>query len=232
MVGLARFRAEARAIWNDIPARFREGALLMVHPEAEPDPEHPEVFFLGACEPQFAALEDALAASGDPRTGDRQSLLHVWHGSFEQMAARANAFDWRGELEETILHELTHHWEQRAGLDALDRFDAAQIINFRRLRGHPAPMYFWRDGEPWHDERWHIDGDVFVEVDGEPPWTVMGEDGAPVTCTPDPIDGWATVEGCGALFDGARGDLIVAPRPAERVGPLRRVWRRFFGESE
>lgn len=228
---LRRFRAEAEAVWEGIPERFREGALLMVHPEAEPDPEYPDVFFLGACEAAFAALEDAHAASGDYRQGDRQSLLHVWFGSFVEMAARAQAFDWVGELEETILHELTHHWEHRAGLDGLDRFDAAQIINFRRLRGLEAPMYYWRDGEPWADKRWHIDGDVFVEVDGPPPWTVRAEDGGTARAVPDPIDGWATLPGRGAPFDGRRGDLIVAPRRPEPVGLLRRLWRRLRGRA-
>lgn len=231
---LRRFRAEAETVWRGIPARFREGALLMVHPEAEPDPdpEHGDVFLLGACEPQFAALEDAFAASGDPRTAERQSILHVWYGSFVEMEARAVEFDWRGELEETILHELTHHWEQRAGLDALDRFDAAQMQNFRRHRGHAVPLYYWRDGEPWSDGRWHIDGDVFVEVDGPPPWTVVAEDKREITCEPDPDDGFATLPGRGAVFDGARGDLIVAPRAVERQGILQRAWRRLFGESD
>lgn len=229
---LRRFRAAAETFWRGIPAKFRQGALLMVHAEAEPDPEHGDVFLLGACEPQFAALEEAFAAAGDPRPGDRQSILHLWYGSFVEMQARAVSFDWQGELHETILHELTHHWEQRAGLDALDRFDAAQIINFARLRGQRPPMYFWRDGEAWGEGRWHIDGDVFVEVDGPPPWTVMGEDGREVVCSPEPDDGFATVAGRGAIFDGARGDLIVAPRAVERPGVLRRMWRRVFGEGE
>lgn len=219
------FRAEAGAVWDAIPTHFRDGAILLVHPEAEPDPVHEAVFFLGACESAFGPLEDALAASGDYRQGDRQSVLHVWFGSFVEMQARALDFDWPYELEETILHELTHHWEHRAGLDGLDRFDAAQIINFRRLRGLAAPMYFWRDGEPWDGGRWHIDGDVFVEVDGPPPWRVRAEDGAEVDATPDPADGWATLPGRGAVFDGRRGDLIVAPRPVERPGLGQRLWR-------
>lgn len=222
---LAAFRAEAEAVWAAIPAHFRDGAILLVHPEAEPDPEYESVFFLGACESAFAPLEDALAASGDYRQGDRQSVLHVWFGSFVAMRDQSLDFDWPYELEETILHELTHHWEHRAGLDGLDRFDAAQLTNFQRLRGLAVPMYFWRDGEPWPDGRWHIDGDVFVEVDGPPPWTVRAEDGQAVEAEPDPLDGWATLLERGALFDGRRGDLVVAPRPPERPGLGRRIWR-------
>ncbi len=223
------FRAEAEAVWDAIPDHFRDGAILLIHPEAEPDPEYESVFFLGACESAFGPLEDALAASGDYRPGDRQSVLHIWFGSFVEMAARAVDFDWPYELEETILHELTHHWEHRAGLDGLDRFDAAQLTNFRRLRGQAVPMYFWRDGEPWAGGRWHIDGDVFVEVDGPPPWTVRAEDGETVTAEPDPMDGWATLYERGAIFDGRRGDLIVAPRPPDRSGPLRRLGRWLRG---
>jgi len=224
-LGMEAFRAEAEAVWEAIPEHFRDGAILMLHPEAEPDPEYASVFFLGACEPAFAPLEDALAASGDYRQGDRQSVLHIWFGSFVEMAARAVDFDWPYELEETILHELTHHWEHRAGLDGLDRFDAAQIINFQRLRGLAVPMYFWRDGEPWPDGRWHIDGDVFVEVPGPPPWAVVADDGERLEVEPDPMDGWATVPEAGAAFDGRRGDLIVAPEPPERLGWAGRIWR-------
>lgn len=228
---LTAFEAEAEAVWANVPEHFRVGALLMLHEEAEPDPENPEVFFLGACEAQFALLEDALAANGDPRPAERQSLLHIWYGSFVEMAARARSFDWLYELEETILHELTHHWEYRAGLDGLDRFDAAQLINFRRLRGLAVPLYYWRDGEPHPDGRWHIDGDVFVEVDGPPPWRVQADDGEWLDCEPHPEDGFATIEGGGAPFDGHRGDLIVARRPAERIGLLRRWWRRLTGRG-
>lgn len=202
--------------------------MLLVHEEAEPDPEHPDVFLLGACEPACAALEDALAAAGDLRPAEKQSVLHLWYGSFVAMAERARAFNWACELEETILHELTHHWEQRAGLDGLDRFDAAQVENFRRLRGCRVLPGFWRDGEAWHDGRWHIDGDVFVEVDGPPPWTVLDGLGQQVQAVPDECSGIATLPGHGAMFDGERGDLVVAPRPRPRAGLLRRFanWLR------
>lgn len=229
---LRRFKQHARRFWDAIPARFREGAVLMIHDEPNPDPELDEVYFFGMCEPAFAALEDAVAASGDPRPSERQSLVHVWYGSFAETAARARQFDWRGELEETILHELTHHWEHRAGLDGLDRFDAAQLINFGRLRGLAAPLYFWRDGEPDGDHAWIIDADRFVEVEGPPPWTVdPGDGGPPVTCEPDPYDGFATIPGRGAALDGAQGDLIVAPRLPERPTLWQRV-RRLFGRDD
>ncbi len=224
----SRFRQLAERYWARIPERFRDGAILLVHDEAFPDEHNPGVFLLGACEPAFPNLEEGYAAAADPRAGDRQSLVHVWHGSFRAMAERALEFDWEYELEETLLHELLHHWEGRAGLDGLDRFDEAQIVNFQRVRGFDVPWGFWRDGEPAGSHRWHIDGDLFVEVEGSPPWTVDPEDGgAPVVCEPDPRDGFATVYGRGRKFDGERRDLVVAQRPPER----RSLWRRLFGRK-
>ena len=200
--------------------------MLLVHDEDYPDPLNPEVFLLGACEAAFPALEDAFAAGADPRPGDRQSLVHIWFGSFRAMAERAVSFDWEYELEETLLHELMHHWEQRAGLDGLDRFDEAQIINFWRVRGQEVPWGYWRDGVAAGPHRWTIDGDLFVEVEGPPPWTYDPGDGEPpVTCTPHPQDHFATVYGRGGLFDGERRDLVVARRPPERPG----LWRRLLG---
>jgi len=197
----------------------------MVHTEAMPDPDEPEVFLMGQCEPEFAELEDMLAAVGDVRPGERRSLVHVWWGSFQAMHDRAVSFDWAGELEETLLHELQHHWEQRAGLDGLDRFDAAQLHNFQRRRGFEVPFGFWRDGEVLAPHTWHIDGDVFLEVDGLPPWTVAAPAGGSATCAPDPALGYAVVPGRGLPLDGTPGDLIVAPRPPEKPGAFERVWR-------
>lgn len=218
------FRTLAFRYWERIPERFRVGATLMVHTEAMPDPEDPEVFLLGQCEPEFAELEALLAAGGDLRVTDRRSLLHIWWGSFQAMEERSPAFDWPGELEETILHELTHHWEQRAGLDGLDRFDAAQLINFQRRRGFEVPFGYWRDGEPRGPHAWHIDGDVFMEVEGLPPWRLDAPAGGKITCEPDPELGYAVIPGAGEAFDGVPGDLIVAPRPPEKAAVWTRLW--------
>lgn len=221
----APFHDHAEAFWASIPERFRDGAVLLVHRDRKPDPLNPGVFLLGMCEAAFAELVDALAWNGDIRLDERQSLVHIWHGSFAAMAERAVSFAWVDELEETILHELTHHWEHRAGLDGLDRYDAAQLINFRRLRDLEVPFGFWRDGEVEGPDRWRIDGDVFIEVEGPPPWSVQAPDGRQLSCMPDPLDGWATVYEAGALFDGVRGDLVVAPKPPQRPN----WWQRIKG---
>ncbi len=220
------FRRHAEAFWGEIPAGYRDGATLLVHWESEPDPENPGVFLLGACEPAFGEVEDLLEAAGgamNPR--ERQSLVHLWYGSFLAMTRGAERFDWRGEIEETLLHELTHHWEQRAGLDGLDRFDAAQIENFRRVRGLAVAPGFWRNGLAVAPGRWEIDGDLFVELGGPPPWTFDPDDGGgPVTIAPGPGEMFATVPERGALLDGERRDLVLAPAPAPRMP----FWRRFF----
>jgi hypothetical protein len=208
------FRRYAERFWQEIPRKYRSGAVLLVHREAEPDPLHPGVFLLGACEPAFAALDEALDLGGGQSPLDRQSLVHLWYGSFLAMAAASEAFDWTGEIEETLLHELTHHWEQRAGLDGLDRFDAAQIENFRRVRGLPVEPGFWRDGHVLGPGHWEIDGDHFVELPGAPPWTFDPQDGAgPVTASPDPALGFAVIPERGGFLDAERRDLVLAPRP-------------------
>lgn len=222
------FRRHAERFWEEIPAKYRAGAVLLVHWEAEPDPENPGVHLFGACESAFGALDDALDATGGVSPMDRSSLVHLWYGSFRATARDSNAFDWAGEIEETLLHELTHHWEQRAGLDGLDRFDAAQIVNFRRVRGLSVPPGFWRDGHVLGPNAWEIDGDHFVELEGPPPWTYDPEDGeGAVTVGPDPDTTFATVPGRGGWLDDERGDLVLAPRPPVPLA----WWRRLFGRA-
>lgn len=219
------FRRHAERFWEEIPPRYRAGAVLLVHWDAEPDPENPGVYLLGACEPAYAALEEALDLGGGQSPLDRQSLVHLWYGSFLAMSDESEAFDWTGEIEETLLHELTHHWEQRAGLDGLDRFDAAQIENFRRVRGLAVTPGFWRDGLAVGPDRWEIDGDVFVELAGPPPWRFDPGDGAgPITASPDPALGFAVVPERGGFLDASRRDLVLAPRPPAPIP----WWRRLF----
>lgn len=160
------------------------------------------------------------------------SCIHLWYGSFLALYDSARRFDWKGELEETVLHELTHHWEHRAGVDDLDRFDHAQWQNFRRRRGKRVPPGFWRDGEVLDEGRWEIDGDVFVECRTLPPWTVVAGDGKQLECAPDHGQPWAIVPGRGALFDGARGDLVVAYVPIPKPGRLRRFLHRLRGGEQ
>lgn len=221
------FRRHAERFWAEIPPHFRAGAVLLVHWEAEPDPENPGVYLFGACEPAFGALDEALDLAGGQSPLDRRNLVHLWYGSFAATARDAAGFDWKGEIEETLLHELTHHWEGRAGLDGLDRFDAAQLVNFRRVRGQIVPAGFWRDGEVLGPHRWHIDGDHFVELEGPPPWTYDPDDGeGPITAAPDPGAPYATLPGRGGWLDDERGDLVLAQRPPPPVPFWRRLLRR------
>lgn len=215
---LRQFRALARTLWAQIPDHFRASAHLLVHPEAEWDPDDPSILLLGMCE---------SPTPGAPE----QSRIHLWYGSFVLTAERARRFHWRGELEETILHELTHHWEHRAGLDHLDRFDRAQWQNFQRRRGESVPWGFWRGGVIVGEGRWEIDGDLFVEMAGAPPWTPLAGDGKQVRCAPAAGRSWAVVPRRGAVFDGLRGDLVVAPAPAVRGGRIRALLNRLRGSG-
>ncbi|MSP72795.1 MAG: hypothetical protein EXR76_11630 [Myxococcales bacterium] len=230
---LTKFHRHAERFWVQIPERFREGATLLVHDEAEPDPDYPGVYLLGACEPAFEALDQGYDLGGGVPPLDRRSLVHLWYGSFRALAdASAGAspelsthFAWADEIEETLLHELTHHWEERAGLDGLDRFDAAQLQNFRRLQGHTFEPGFWRDGEARGPFVWAIDGDLFVEVEGPPPFKWDPGDGQGlVVAWPDPETGVATIFERGELLNGARLDLVLCPRPKKSAPLWRRLW--------
>lgn len=150
------FQTRAQAMWDEIPAEFREGvSYLRVERKAVPHPELEGIWTLGEC------------ATGelDPGAGERdwRSGVHLYHGSFVRLAAEEADFDWEGELWETLTHEIRHHRESVAGEDDLDAFDYAADENFKRRDGLPFDPLFYRQGEPAGEHAWEVDGDLFVE---------------------------------------------------------------------
>lgn len=151
------FARRAHEIFDAIPPEYRGGVeYVEVSPDAVPHPELPEVFTLGEC--ATGELDLGMEGPEGMRSG-----IHLYHGSFARLAALDPEFDWEGELEETIVHELRHHRESAAGEDALEDFDYAADENFKRREGLPFDPLFYRSGEPEGEGAWEVDGDLFVE---------------------------------------------------------------------
>jgi hypothetical protein len=117
IVDFDQFSKTAEAFVAKIPEEFLRGVTgIQVHRGEKSDPDHPGFLTMGEC------TDDQAAALTDPEA--LRSRLHVYYGSFVAIAREDPDFDWEGELRETILHELRHHIEDRAGILDLLREDA------------------------------------------------------------------------------------------------------------
>lgn len=117
------FSDRAVEIVSAIPDEFLGGVTgVHAHRAVKEDPEIPGSFFLGECG------DDEVAALTEPEA--LRSRIHLYWGSFREIALGEPDFDWDGELIETILHEIRHHIEDRAGIldlrieDELDALEA------------------------------------------------------------------------------------------------------------
>jgi nucleotide-binding universal stress UspA family protein len=152
-----RFERRAREIFDGIPAELRHGVDYVVAERgAVPHPTMPGIYTLGEC---ATGEHDP----GDALPGDLRSGVHLYHGSFRELAKRDPEFDWEEELWETITHEVRHHRESAAGEDALEELDWAGEENFKRRDGKDFNPFFYRAGIPVAPNAWEVDGDLFVE---------------------------------------------------------------------
>jgi hypothetical protein len=147
------FQSLVDRLAREVPPEFRDGIIAIdVSPKALPHPVHGDVYTLGECVP--------LEWSGSG--ADLQSRIVLYHGSFASLA-RLGDFNWREEAWDTLTHELRHHLEWRANVDALAAYDWAAEQNFARHEGQPFDPLFFRSGEALHDGIWKVDDDVFIE---------------------------------------------------------------------
>lgn len=151
------FAARAKAITKEIPAEYLDGVEdVVVHRGSKRHPLLPDVWTLGEQEP--SAL---VAMTGSDLV---RSIVHLYYGSFVELARADLGFDVDAELRETIEHELQHHLEDRAGVRTLidddDLFDAHQ----RFRSGLETPRGWWRRGEEVDDGVWQVGDDLFVEL--------------------------------------------------------------------
>jgi hypothetical protein len=203
------FRTLVRRLQHDIPAHYENGvAEIEVSPKTVPDPVHPDVYTLGECTP--------LTWTGDG--SDLQSRITLFYGSFHALALQRPGFDWRAEAWDTLTHELRHHLEFRAHVDALEAYDWAAEQNFARHEGRIFDPLFYRSGERVADGVFKVDDDVFVEARG-PDFSWHGKRyRMPVSDVRPPA--FLTLEG---LADEPQGDaVLVLPKRLS----LRDLWRR------
>jgi hypothetical protein len=157
LLSYEEFSARAKEVARSIPAHFLEGVEdVVVHRESKSHPLLPEVLTLGECEPS-----PLVAMTG---AGPHRSIVHLYYGSFAQMARLDDGFDLEGELRETIEHEVQHHIEDRAGVSGLidedDLFDAHE----RFRAGLEVPRGWYRRGEELEPDVYAVELDLFVEL--------------------------------------------------------------------
>jgi hypothetical protein len=151
------FVARAKEVFAAIPAEYTSDVEdLVVHRGVKRHPQIEEVVTLGECE---ASPTAALTASGLVR-----SIVHLWYGSFVDLAGRDETFDWDAELVETVEHEVKHHLEDKAGVRDLEDEDDLFDAHARFRADLDVPAGWYRRGREVEEGVWAVDLDLFVEV--------------------------------------------------------------------
>lgn len=151
------FSARAQEITRSIPAEFLEGIESVdVHRELKQHPLLPDIVTLGEC-----ATSPLSQLAGEEAF---RSTVHVYYGSFADLAQQDPRFDVDAELRETIEHEIQHHIEDRAGVKALLSEDDLFEAHARFRAGLDVPAGWYRQGEALAPGVWGVDLDLFVEL--------------------------------------------------------------------
>lgn len=151
------FARRAAEITGQVPAEFMAGVTgVHAHRGEKRHPHLPEVFTLGECGP------DEVSSLTEPEA--MRSRIHLYYGSFRAIAHRDPTFDWEAELRETVLHELRHHLEDRAGLPDLLDEDARDDLLHRFRAGEDLADGWYRCGEKMKPGVYRIGDDLFVEL--------------------------------------------------------------------
>ena len=216
------FAARAKEIAAAIPAQYLEGVEdVVVHRQVKRHPQIDDIVTLGECEPSPLA---AMTESGIVR-----SIVHLYYGSFVDLARRDPDFAPDAELEETILHEVQHHIEDKAGVRTLIDEDDLFEAHARFRADLDVPPGWYRQGERLEPNVWAVDQDLFVELRlrrkefealrGKPlRLTVLGEPletELPPDADPDEV---FTVEGEGILGGSGVDDEEGSEEPGEGEG--------------
>lgn len=151
------FSEQAQAITRSIPAEFLAGIESVdVHRELRAHPLLPDIVTLGEC-----GTSPLSTLAGEEAF---RSTVHLYYGSFVDLARRDPAFDVEAELRETIEHEIQHHIEDRAGVKALLQEDDLFEAHARFRAGLEVPSGWYRQGEALAPGVWAVDLDLFVEL--------------------------------------------------------------------
>ncbi len=155
------FSRRAHEAFSTIPSEFREGVDgLTIRPERAPHPALPDIYTLGQC-----LTEGYPSDWSGPETV--RSVLVLFFGSFQALAAQTPGFDWDEELWETLTHELRHHLESLADEDALEGVDYAMEESFRRAKGENFDPFYYQAGLEVAPGLFQVEYDLFLEK----PWS-------------------------------------------------------------
>lgn len=122
MVDLETFEEMANRLYDEIPPALLEGLNggIVISEEAhQDDPDLPDVYIMGEY------IDDPYGLG---------NYIVLYYGSFVQVLGDEPPEVWEEELWETMIHELRHHIELRAGVEDLDLEDLRQLEEFRRQR--------------------------------------------------------------------------------------------------
>ena len=151
------FVTRAKEVFAGIPAEFTVDVEdLIVHRDVKRHPLIDEVVTLGECEDSPTA---SLAGAGLVR-----AIVHLYYGSFVDLARRDETFDFDAELVETVEHEVQHHLEDKAGVRGLEDDDDLFDAHARFLADLEVPPGWYRQGRRLEPDVYAVDLDLFVEL--------------------------------------------------------------------
>lgn len=151
------FSARAQELLKAFPEEFLAGIESVdVHREVKRHPLFEDIVTLGEC-----ATSPLSELAGEEAF---RSTVHIYYGSFLDLAGRDPHFDVEAELQETLEHEVQHHIEDRAGVKALLDEDDLFEAHARFRAGLDVQDGWYRQGEAVAPGVWSVDLDLFVEL--------------------------------------------------------------------
>jgi hypothetical protein len=130
MVPFERFERWVGREWRRLPEPFRAGVSAVIAEErVQPAPSGIGLYIMGHYIP----------------AGITGPVIVLYFGSFARILRHRSPLVWRREIARTLAHELLHHWEGRAGIDALGDEDRCQLLAWKRQQGSLDPSSARRD---------------------------------------------------------------------------------------
>lgn len=127
MLDLEAFEELANRLYDEIPPALLEGlngGILIREEACQNDEDLPDVYIMGEY------IDDPYGLG---------NYIILYYGSFVEVLGDEPPEVWEEELWETMLHEIRHHVELRAGVDDLGLEDLRQLEEFRRARKLDGP---------------------------------------------------------------------------------------------
>lgn len=140
MLDFDAFQELANRLYDEIPLALLQGlngGILISEEARQDDTDLPDVYIMGEY------IDDPYGLG---------NYIVLYYGSFREVLGDAPAEVWEEELWETMLHEIRHHVELRAGVDDLELEDLRQLEELRRAREAPQEKL---DGEDAPEDERH-----------------------------------------------------------------------------